>query len=475
MADEQPTESQLSAEDQHNNDSALNTDTFIAEQLLLHQSDHGDEHHFPDEHGEQERQQSEQEQQQRQNDDIASMLQEAASAAGISLDGHHDTDHHNENIQHVVNRFVMQTQVASESASDEPVDSIIGELAQQSHVDDQSHLGFNEHIKFGQAGAEQSGNLDQQPQAQEFQPDEQAETQDNNDKSDEQIVLSDELQQQVAALALELQQSGLENLTAEELQQHVMQRLLAGDFALGPEQEQDEQIEEHGAVDHLSQPPEESLMEQRIDDTNYSASETAQQHLEDVANTLEPIAATERHMRLQERSEADPHEQGLLEPHGDPSESITIDPALQDTSETASRLLEQPSTSEDAGTNEQPGAQQDLATADGEALSIEQLNEIIMGMDLSDPAAAIAQLQAATNIDPSTLLQAVSHALSSVLGGEDELYGQETEGDRAKRKQTRKKTVPSTPEERQKLKVLNRLRKKRWRQFNDERSAYTLF
>ncbi|KAK9451587.1 uncharacterized protein V1518DRAFT_408971 [Limtongia smithiae] len=116
-------------------------------------------------------------------------------------------------------------------------------------------------------------------------------------------------------------------------------------------------------------------------------------------------------------------------------------------------------------------------------LNLENLNELISGVDLTDPVAAIAQLQSATNLDPQTLLQAVTAVLTTVLedGAEGEEEEYESGHDEAavetglgeRKRRTRKPVFPRNEADRQRLKTLNRLRKKRWRQINDERNKDT--
>ncbi|KAK9467472.1 hypothetical protein V1512DRAFT_261269 [Lipomyces arxii] len=116
-----------------------------------------------------------------------------------------------------------------------------------------------------------------------------------------------------------------------------------------------------------------------------------------------------------------------------------------------------------------------VPTEGDSALSDINLNELIMGMDLSDPVAAIAQLQSATNIDPEILLQAITTALSTILG-EDEAYevveesGHGEDGLPRKKRRIRRRLPPKNAEERERLQLTNRRRKKRWRQLNNERN-----
>ncbi|KAK9481384.1 hypothetical protein V1514DRAFT_323666 [Lipomyces japonicus] len=124
---------------------------------------------------------------------------------------------------------------------------------------------------------------------------------------------------------------------------------------------------------------------------------------------------------------------------------------------------------ENQGQNIQPHiSTQDTAQADDEEvnpLGNINLAELLMGVDLTDPVAAVAQLQAATNIDPATLLQAVTTALNSILEGE---VDEDLSEDLSRRK--RKRPIPQTEEEKLRLKLDNRLRKQRWRELNEERN-----
>ncbi|KAK7204723.1 hypothetical protein BZA70DRAFT_290044 [Myxozyma melibiosi] len=435
--------------------------------------------------------------------DITSMLHEAAAAAGISLDSlaaevpgffGHDLDN-----SQAVEQSVLQTQPDQQqtdthpAAPDQPphdanVDNQLPHLdfahdlhftqtdpssfdpqheqhQQQQDQDEQQHFEVSEHfdasVTFDHAPDDttlDASHFDLPDSNEQQQQEQQEQQQQEPQPEEEQIELSEALQAQVAALALELQQSGLENLSPEELQQHVMERLLAGDFGLAQESEQ--QPDEVPA-----EQPEQA--QPRPSDT--PAVEVQEQPAEQDA-AQQDAAPEHAHADMEL-----PHDQQLVNALADHDRSIAIDPAFQTVEHQPSEPAPADSQPIDASQQDGEQPQDAVVAADGETgINIEQLNEIIMGMDLSDPATAIAQLQAATHIDPATLLQAVTQALTSVLGGEDEVYDADLlgeDGTPVRRKRERsKKSTPATPQQKQKLKVLNRLRKKRWRQFNDERN-----
>ncbi|KAK9238386.1 hypothetical protein V1525DRAFT_455937 [Lipomyces kononenkoae] len=345
-----------------------------------------------------------------------------------------------------------------------------GQALQADEVGSTKHIEENAGIHADTVGilGEPEGQLDDSVAQQDKDQDQAVQ----HDDEDGQIELSEELQMQVAQLVLELQQQGL-NLSPDELQEHLMAQIASGQLAI-PTTTGEEEAPEIEAEVELEQ-----------------ASEDHHQHIEEATTTTLPSSVLEpmpepmpepiTNVSLHETPPISAVEQSSLV-----HEETVVDPALQalsavhDQSQTLSESLEPQIEPEDKGAEETGAGENAEDTA--ATTTLEHLNELIMGMDLSDPAAAIAQLQSATNIDPATLLQAVTTALSSLLEGgeeEDEAAGEaeaeeeqlgEDTGPRPRRKRIRKRLPPRNEEERQKLKKENRERKKRWRMLNDERN-----
>ncbi|KAK9487045.1 hypothetical protein V1527DRAFT_518213 [Lipomyces starkeyi] len=289
---------------------------------------------------------------------------------------------------------------------------------------------------------------------------------------DGEIELSEEMHMHVAQLALELQQQGLGNLSPEELQEHLMTQLASGQLTLPTD----------AAVDVPAVAEAEVVLEQVSENRHRSIQESSSATLssmpEPIPQSIPELSPESLPERL--RVPLSPVEHGALV-----QKETVVDPALEAlsavTEDTQSQREAQESLIEPEDKARQEAADES-AEDDTTTTTLEHLNELIMGMDLSDPATAIAQLQSATNIDPATLLQAVTSALSSILAGdeeeeeaEDEVEGVgaqlgEDAAPRPRRKRIRKRLPPRNEEERQKLKIENRERKKRWRMRNDERN-----
>ncbi|KAK9369071.1 hypothetical protein V1509DRAFT_621029 [Lipomyces kononenkoae] len=315
---------------------------------------------------------------------------------------------------------------------------------------------------------ELENNIDDSSEAQQDQDQQNQVVQ--HDDDDGQIELSEELQMQVAQLVVELQQQGLHNLSPDELQEHLMAQIASGQLAI-PTIAGDEEapvIEAEAELEQVSEDYHEHSEANEGTTLPSSVPEPIPEPMpESITNEslheTPPISGGEQSSLVHEETVVDP----VLE---------ALSATMHEESPVLSEPLESRIEPEDQGTQES-GA--DESTEDTAATTLEHLNELIMGMDLSDPAAAIAQLQSATNIDPATLLQAVTSALSSILeGGEEEedeaesaeLQAGEDAGLRPRRKRIRKRLPPRNEEERQKLKKENRERKKRWRMRNDERN-----
>ncbi|KAK9325429.1 hypothetical protein V1517DRAFT_314100 [Lipomyces orientalis] len=297
------------------------------------------------------------------------------------------------------------------------------------------------------------------------------------------MELSEELQMHVAQLALELQQQGLGTLSPEELQQHLMAQLASGQLSLPHDA-----VEEENAGTEAEVVPEQEP-ESRDQVTQGTAIEALPSSMPERMQGPIPEPLPEPIQELIPK----PLPESLSEPLQGSSLEVEPSSAMQDiVVDPALRAL---STAPDEHLLSRAEVQESLVGAETEVheianegaedatTTLERLNELILGMDLSDPAAAIAQLQSATNIDPTTLLQAVTTALSSIIeGGEEALDEAEGEFDheglqpgeegasRSRRKRIRKRLPPRNEEERQKLKLDNRERKKRWRMRNDERN-----
>ncbi|KAK9452643.1 hypothetical protein V1511DRAFT_131716 [Dipodascopsis uninucleata] len=98
--------------------------------------------------------------------------------------------------------------------------------------------------------------------------------------------------------------------------------------------------------------------------------------------------------------------------------------------------------------------------------------ELLMGMDLTDPIAAISELQHATGIDSTILLQAVTTALSSLLDQHESLEEEDLERKLSSLQNIplRRRPPPRTEEERERIKLENRARKRKWRELNEDRN-----
>ncbi|KAK9333426.1 hypothetical protein V1520DRAFT_167150 [Lipomyces starkeyi] len=294
---------------------------------------------------------------------------------------------------------------------------------------------------------------------------------------DGEIELSEEMHMHVAQLALELQQQGLGNLSPDELQEHLMTQLASGQLTLPTDA-----AEEVPAVAEA-----EVVLEQVSENRHRSIQESSLATLpssmpEPIPQSIPELLPESLHQRL--RVPLSPVEHGALV-----QKETVVDPALEAlsavTEDTQSQREAQESLIEPENKDRQEAADESAEEGEATTTTLEHLNELIMGMDLSDPATAIAQLQNATNIDPATLLQAVTSALSSILAGDEEEEEEEEAEDevervgaqlgedaapRPRRKRIRKRLPPRNEEERQKLKTENRERKKRWRMRNDERN-----
>ncbi|KAK9460703.1 uncharacterized protein V1516DRAFT_665099 [Lipomyces oligophaga] len=255
------------------------------------------------------------------------------------------------------------------------------------------------------------------------------------------------LQHQVEILAAQLQQEGgLEELSSEELQEQVMQKILSGDFLLGDLKLLSEEGQDTTEVEPAAAIPEQ--VEAQADSIDQNAVMEGNE-LREIAQSFESLVDTQAESQKESMSDNE----------------IQIDPTLAMISQPTETAVEPLS---EATSNESMAV---LSSAEqGEtAIDFDNLNSLILGMDLSDPASAIAQLQAATNIDTATLLQAVTQVLSSVLEGEAE-ESEQVEPGQPRRKILRKQAAPITPAQKQKLTLLNRLRKQRWREVNYERN-----
>ncbi|KAJ8102766.1 hypothetical protein POJ06DRAFT_55264 [Lipomyces tetrasporus] len=298
------------------------------------------------------------------------------------------------------------------------------------------------------------------------------------------MELSEELQMHVAQLALELQQQGLGTLSAEELQQHLMAQLASGQLSLPHDA-----AEQENAVTEAEVEP-----EQEPESRHQVTPETAMETLPSSMPERMQVPIPEPLSEPIPGSIPEPVPESLPEPLQAPSpevepssamnEDVVVDPALRALSTAPDEGLSGAEVQE-SQVDAETEVQYEVADegAEDATTTLERLNELILGMDLSDPAAAIAQLQSATNIDPTTLLQAVTTALSSIIeGGEEALDEAEGEFEEvgpqpgeegaplSRRKRIRKRLPPRNEEERQKLKIDNRERKKRWRMRNDERN-----
>ncbi|KAK9357082.1 hypothetical protein V1523DRAFT_372295 [Lipomyces doorenjongii] len=291
---------------------------------------------------------------------------------------------------------------------------------------------------------------------------------------DGEMEFSEELNRHVAQLALELQQQGLGNLSPEELQEHLMTQLASGQLTLPTNA-----AEEGPAVADA-----EVVLERVSENHHRPIEETSTAMLPSSMPEPIPVSIPESIPKLLPQSLPEPLPVPLssVELSARVQKETVVDPALEALSAvTQSQTEVQESLIEPENKGRQ-GAADEAAEDAATTTTLEHLNELIMGMDLSDPATAIAQLQSATNIDPATLLQAVTSALSSILAGDEEEEEAEDEGERVgsqlgedgaprpRRKRIRKRLPPRNEEERQKLKTENRERKKRWRMRNDERN-----
>ncbi|KAK9390402.1 hypothetical protein V1515DRAFT_590231 [Lipomyces mesembrius] len=295
---------------------------------------------------------------------------------------------------------------------------------------------------------------------------------------DGEMEFSEELHMHVAQLALELQQQGLGNLSPEELQEHLMTQLASGQLTLPTNT-----AEEGSAVAEA-----EVALVQVSENHHRPMRETSTATLPSSMPEPIPSSIPESISKLLPESLPEPLPVPLSPvEHSALAKETVVDPALLSvvTEDTQSQTEEQESLIEPENKGRQEAADESAEDA-ATTTTLENLNELIMGMDLSDPATAIAQLQSATNIDPATLLQAVTSALSSILAGDEEEEEAEDEDEeegervgaqlgedaapRPRRKRIRKRLPPRNEEERQKLKTENRERKKRWRMRNDERN-----